>query len=69
VLGPSVELLCSAADDPEPRQWHAVRLTGDVRTVWRGPACEAELDAVAGFVEDLLALDDAALVSRYVRLG
>ena len=67
--GPAVELLCRSADDPQPPQWHAVRLTGDERTVWRGPACDAGLDAVVAFVEDLLDLDEAALTERYRRLG
>jgi hypothetical protein len=68
-LGPAVELLCSATGDPQPPQWHAVRLTGNERTVWRGPMCGGEPEAVAGFVEDLLVLDEAALAERYRRLG
>ena len=68
-LGPAVELLCSATGDPQPPQWHAVRLTGNDRTVWRGPVCDGEPEAVAGFVEDLLVLDDAELTARYIRLG
>jgi hypothetical protein len=39
------------------------------RTVWRGPGCDAEPGDVLRFVEDLLDLDDAALESRYLRLG
>jgi hypothetical protein len=69
LLGPAVELLCCTAEDPQPAQWHAVRLTGDQRTVWRGPACDGELDAAVAFVEDLLVLDEAALADRYLRLG
>jgi hypothetical protein len=68
-LGPAVELLCRTPDDPEPPQWHAVRLTGDERTVWRGPACDDGLDGVVAFVEDLLGLDEAELAARYMRLG
>jgi len=68
-FGPSVELLCCTAGDPQPPQWHAVRLLGSARTVWRGPGYDGELDAVVGFVEDLLVLDDTALAERYRRLG
>jgi hypothetical protein len=68
-LGPAVELLCCTADYPEPPQWHAVRLEGRQRTVWRGPACDADANAVLDFVEDLLELDDAALAGRYLPLG
>lgn len=68
-LDPSVELLCCTAGDPQPLQWHAVRLTGDERTVWRGPACDDEVDGAVAFVEDLLVLDEAALAARYRRLG
>jgi hypothetical protein len=68
-FGPAVELLCSAAGDPQPSRWHAVRLTGKERTVWRGPVCDGEPEVVAGFVEDLLVLDEAELMARYTRLG
>jgi hypothetical protein len=72
-FGPAVELLCSATGDPQPPQWHAVRLTGGDRTVWRGPTCDDpdgdDLDTVVGFVEDLLVLDEAELAARYVPLG
>jgi hypothetical protein len=67
--GPAVELLCRSADEPEPPQWHAVRLTGDERTVWRGPAGDGALTDAVTFVQDLLVLDDAALAGRYLRLG
>ena len=68
-FGPSVELLCCTAGDPQPPQWHAVRLTGDERTVWRGPDRDDEGDGAVAFIEDLLALDEAALAGRYRRLG
>jgi hypothetical protein len=68
-LGPGVELLCSAADEPGPAQWHAVVIDRRDRTVWRGPACDGEPGDVLRFVEDLLDLDDAALETRYLRLG
>ena len=69
LLGPAVELLCCTAGDPDPVQWHAVRLAGGERTVWRGPACGDELEDVVAFVEDLLVLDETALAARYVPLG
>jgi len=68
-LGPSIELLCCTAGDPRPPQWDAVRLTDDERTVWRGPACDDELEDVVAFVEDLLVLDEDSLAERYRRLG
>lgn len=68
-VGPDVELLCSATGDPQPSRWHAVRVTGEERTVWRGPVCDGEPEAVIDFVEDLLVLDDAALTACYVKLG
>lgn len=67
--GTSVELLCCTAGDPQPPQWHAVRLTGDERTVWRGPTCDDELTDVLDFVEDLLVLDEVALKQRYLAMG
>jgi hypothetical protein len=68
-LGPAVELLCTAGGEPGPGQWHAVVIARGDRTVWRGPACDGEPGDVLRFVEDLLDLDDAALGSRYLRLG
>jgi hypothetical protein len=67
--GPTVELLCCTAGDPQLPQWHAVRLTGDERTVWRGPTRDDESDDVLDFVEDLLVLDEDSLAGRYRRLG
>jgi hypothetical protein len=67
--GPTVELLCCTAGEPEPPQWHAVRIAGGDRTVWRGPSCAARAAEVLRFVEDLLDREDAALSDRYTPLG
>ena len=44
--------------------WDAVRVDGESRQVWRGSATQ-----LATFLADLVALSEAALSERYLRLG
>ena len=66
---PAVELLCGAPEGPSPAHWDAVRVDGDERVVWRGPASGSDPDAVVAFVRDLLTLPREALRCRHRMLG
>jgi len=63
----TVEVLASLAGDRPDDHWHAVRVSGVERSVWRGPHRGAPTASVTGFVESLLA--DAADRLPYSRIG
>lgn len=65
----SVELLCCPRAAAPPPCWHAVRMTGEERCVWRGPDRGDPVVHVVRFIEELLRMDSSALTDRYGRLG
>ncbi len=66
--GLQVELLCPASGPPT-ECWHAVRIEGDVRKVWRGPVIGCCPTQVLAFLRDLLRLSPDVLAGRYELLG
>lgn len=65
----TVELLWFGSGAPAPPCWHAVRLAGLERAVWRGPARDCPRPVLARFLLDLLRLAEPELERRYVLLG
>lgn len=63
-----IELLCPG-NGPPTECWHAVRIEGDLRKVWRGPAIGCCPTQVLAFVDDLLHLPPEVLAGRYQLLG
>ncbi len=65
----TVELLCDQEGELPPPHWHAVRVAGDERCVWRGPHRGCDPTQVVQFIDDLLRMHPRALTERYRLLG
>jgi len=61
-----VELLAELPEESPAEHWHAVRVDGQDRQVWRGPRRDAPTDQVVRFVAELTY--DGAMVP-YPRIG